>query len=354
MRCAYPAYGTVYTAVFIMIMQGTALVTGASGFTGRYMVNALKARGYRVVGLVNGDLSSANALRRDPICRSGLAREMPHTDSFAGKPAPTGHAPSAGEVFNLACDLTNAAAVREAVAQVKPDVVVHLAALAFVGHGDAEGFYRVNVFGTLNLLEALAALESPPSKVLIASSANVYGTPNVEVIDESICPAPVNHYACSKLAMEHMARTWFDRLPIIITRPFNYTGSGQDERFLIPKIVGHFARGEPVIELGNLDVSRDFSDVSDVVAAYVALIESEAAALTVNVCSGQATSLREIIAMMSTIAGYEIGVRVNPAFVRANEIPRLRGDNTALCRLIGHRTRTQIKDTLQHMFTHAR
>jgi len=239
------------------------------------------------------------------------------------------------------------------VAQVKPDVVVHLAALAFVGHGDAEGFYRVNVFGTLNLLEALAALESPPAKVLIASSANVYGTPSVEVIDESICPAPVNHYACSKLAMEHMARTWFDRLPIIITRPFNYTGPGQDERFLIPKIIGHFARREPVIELGNLDVSRDFSDVADVVAAYIALLESEAAALTVNVCSGQATSLREVIAMMSEIAGYEIEVRVNPAFVRANEIPRLRGDDTALCHWIGQRTRTQIKDTLQHMFTHA-
>jgi nucleoside-diphosphate-sugar epimerase len=276
---------------------------------------------------------------------------MPHTDSFAGKPAPTVSTLSSGEAFNVTCDLTDAAAVRTAVAQVKPDVVVHLAALAFVGHGDAEGFYRVNVFGTLNLLEALAALESPPAKVLIASSANVYGTPNVEVIDESVCPAPVNHYACSKLAMEHMARTWFERLPIIITRPFNYTGPGQDERFLIPKIVGHFARGERVIELGNLDVSRDFSDVSDVVAAYIALIESDAAALTVNVCSGQATSLREIIAMMSTIAGYEIEVRVNPAFVRANEIPRLRGDDTLLRQWIGTDQTTPLEHAISSMYS---
>lgn len=297
------------------LVQGkTALVTGASGFTGRHMVDALRARGYHVAGFASGG-SNADVV--------------------------------------LPCDLTDAAAVRAAVAQVKPDVVVHLAALAFVGHGDAGGFYRVNVFGTLNLLEALAALDRPPSKVLVASSANVYGTPDVEVIDESICPAPVNHYACSKLAMEHMARTWFDRLPIVITRPFNYTGPGQDERFLIPKIVGHFRRGEPVIALGNMDVSRDFSDVSDVVAAYVALLESDAISLTVNVCSGRATSLREVIAMMGEIAGYEIEAKVNPAFVRANEIQRLRGDNRLLRTLVHSAPQTPLRDTLAKMYSAA-
>ncbi|HES77200.1 MAG TPA: NAD-dependent epimerase/dehydratase family protein [bacterium] len=289
----------------------TVLVTGASGFTGRHMIDALKARGYRVVGL--------------------------------------GVAPSQADVM-LPCDLTDAASVRQAVAQAQPDYVIHLAALSFVGHGDAEAFYRVNVFGTLNLLEALAALPVKPRKVLIASSANVYGTPDVEVIDESICPAPVNHYACSKLAMEHMARTWFDRLPTIITRPFNYTGPGQDERFLIPKIVGHFQRGAREIELGNLDVSRDFSDVSDVVNAYVALVESDAASVIVNVCSGRATSLREVIAMMNTMAGYDIEVRVNPAFVRQNEIPRMLGDNAALRKLVGALPQTPIETTLTRMF----
>jgi len=289
----------------------TALVTGASGFTGRYMVDALKAQGYHVAGFATADCNADT---------------------------------------NLNCDLTNAVAVRLAVAQVKPDVVVHLAALAFVGHGDAEAFYRVNVFGTLNLLEALAALETPPAKVLIASSANVYGTPSVEVIDESVCPAPVNHYACSKLAMEHMARTWFTRLPIIITRPFNYTGPGQDERFLIPKIVGHFERGERVIELGNLDVSRDFSDVADVVAAYLALLESGASSVTLNVCSGTAVSLREVIKTMNEIAGYTIDVRVNPAFVRQNEITRLAGDATRLRECIGFSPHSSIQETVRNMY----
>ncbi len=294
-------------------MPTTALVTGASGFTGRYMVRALQAQGVRVVALGSSDT---------------------------------------GADLTLPCDLTDPIAVDAAVAQASPDWVVHLAALAFVGHADQTAFYNVNVFGTLNLLGALAKLPTPPSRVLIASSANIYGTPGIEVIDESVCPAPVNHYACSKLAMEHMVATWFERLPIVVARPFNYTGPGQDERFLIPKIVGHFARRAPVIELGNLDVSRDFSDVRDVVAAYLGLLQSDARSQFVNVSSGRAIALREVIAMAEAIAGYQIEVRVNPAFVRANEIPVLRGDDSRLRSIVGPRELTAFEQTLRDMLAH--
>ncbi|UUW70711.1 NAD-dependent epimerase/dehydratase family protein [Pseudomonas oryzihabitans] len=289
----------------------TALVTGASGFTGRYLIQALKARGFKVVGFGSST-----------------------TDADV----------------TLACDLTDKAAVVAAVAQVQPDWVIHLAALAFVGHADQEAFYRVNLFGTLNLLEALGALARQPQRVLIASSANIYGTPGIEVIDESVCPAPVNHYACSKLAMEHMVATWYDRLPIVVTRPFNYTGPGQDERFLIPKIVGHFARGERVIELGNLDVSRDFSDVRDLAQAYLGLLDSDHRSSPVNVCSGKATALRAIIEMMERIAGYSIEVRVNPAFVRANEIPTLRGSDARLRKIVGTRELISLERTLEDLY----
>ncbi|MDK8262881.1 GDP-mannose 4,6-dehydratase [Pseudomonas oryzihabitans] len=289
----------------------TALVTGASGFTGRYLIQALKARGFKVVGFGSGTT---------------------HAD------------------VTLACDLTDKAAVVAAVAQVQPDWVIHLAALAFVGHADQEAFYRVNLFGTLNLLEALGTLERQPQRVLIASSANIYGTPGIEVIDESVCPAPVNHYACSKLAMEHMVATWYDRLPIVVTRPFNYTGPGQDERFLIPKIAGHFARGERVIELGNLDVSRDFSDVRDLAQAYLGLLDSDHRSSHVNVCSGKATALRAIIEMMERIAGYSIEVRVNPAFVRANEIPTLRGSDARLRKIVGTRELISLERTLEDLY----
>lgn len=287
------------------------LVTGTSGFTGRYLADALRRENYWVVGFGTGETPAQET--------------MP-------------------------CDLTDAIAVREAVARVQPEYVVHLAALSFVGHRDPEAFYRVNLFGTLNLLATLAALDVVPKKVIVASSANVYGANAREVIDEDVCPAPVNHYACSKLAMEHMAATWFDRLPLVLARPFNYTGVGQDEQFLIPKIVDHFRRGERVIELGNLDVSRDFSDVRDVVAAYRALLGSDAVSRTVNICSGQATALRDVIDMMSTLAGYEIEVKVNPAFVRSNEIPVLRGSRERIGQLTGWRPELSLHRTLQWMF----
>jgi nucleoside-diphosphate-sugar epimerase len=150
--------------------------------------------------------------------------------------------------------------------------------------------------------------------------------------------------------MEHMTRTWFGRLPIIITRAFNYTGTGQDERFVIPKVVAHFARRDPRVELGNLDVSRDFSDVEDVVTAYIGLLESNARSEIVNVSSGSAVALREIISIMTRLAGYEIEVRVNPEFVREQDIHRLVGDNGKLKRLIGFAPSASLDRTLQRMY----
>ena len=284
----------------------TALLTGASGFTGRYLELALQSRGYRVV-------------RADPA--------GPHP-----------------------CDLTDPRAVEETISRSEPEVAIHLAAVTFVAHNNAEDFYRVNVLGTLNLLQALASLKHPPRRIIIASSANVYGTPKADVLDESLCPAPVNHYAASKLAMECMVRTWFDRLPILITRPFNYTGPGQAEHFLVPKIVRHYRERAPHIELGNLHVSRDYSDVEDVVAAYLALLESDVRSEVVNICSGRAIALLDIIDMMNEIAGYKIEVRVNPEFVRENEVPRLVGSPAKLRSLVDIPEPCPFVETLRRMY----
>jgi nucleoside-diphosphate-sugar epimerase len=199
-------------------------------------------------------------------------------------------------------------------------------------------------------LEALAGLEEKPRAVLLASSANIYGNASVELIDESVLPAPANDYAVSKLAMEYMARLWMDRLPIIITRPFNYTGVGQAPQFLLPKIVDHFKRGEKLIELGNIDVERDFSDVRTVARAYRQLLEWSPAGETFNVCSGVACSLNDVLAMMGEIAGYEIEVRVNPAFVRANEVQRLQGDASRLKAVVGNLATIPLKETLRWMY----
>jgi GDP-6-deoxy-D-talose 4-dehydrogenase len=293
-----------------------ALVTGLAGFTGRYLARSLEAEGYRVFGTAHGSESAGPGTYRVDLCdRAELAR---------------------------------------VVADVQPDVVAHLAAIAFVAHGDADAIYRTNVVGTRNLLDALTHRENRPKAVLLASSANIYGNAAVEIIDESVEPNPANDYAVSKLSMEYMARLWTDKLPIVVARPFNYTGVGQSPQFLLPKIVGHFQRGERVIELGNIDVERDFSDVRRVVDAYRRLLELAPAGGVFNVCSGRAVSLKAVIAMMEQIAGYEIEVRVNPAFVRANEVRRLQGNAGRLQAAVGTLEDIPLQDTLRWMYEEGR
>lgn len=271
-------------------------------------------------------------------------------DGFTGKYFSAEAVSNGHEVIALQANLNDVESLNQEVLNAAPDAVVHLAAISFVGHDDDEDFYRVNVIGTINLLKALTQPALKKARVLIASSANIYGTPDVETIDENVKPAPVNHYAASKLAMEFMVKTYFDKLPVVITRPFNYTGIGQADSFLIPKIVNHFKRGEKVVELGNLDVSRDFFDVRDVAAAYVKLIESNVSSTILNICSGRAIALREVIQKMNLIAGYEIEVRVNPAYVRANEMPCLRGNDSYLRDLINFLPKYTFDDTLKSMF----
>ncbi|MFC5511520.1 NAD-dependent epimerase/dehydratase family protein [Massilia jejuensis] len=289
-----------------------ALITGLRGFTGAYVARELEAAGYRVFGTA-----------------------MPGDDSGSGM---------------LPVDLCDRDAVAAMVEQVEPDVVVHLAGIAFVGHSDVAQIYRVNVVGTRNLLEALAGARHKASSVLLASSANIYGNASVPVIDEGVVPAPANDYAVSKLAMEYMARLWMDKLPIVIVRPFNYTGRGQSESFLLPKIVAHFRRRERRIELGNLAIARDFSDVRMVARSYRRLLAAAPSGEAFNVCSGRSHSLAEVIDLSSDIAGYRIEVQVNPAFVRANDVLTLSGSNDKLARVIGPLEAPPLLDTLRWMY----
>ncbi|WP_077530417.1 NAD-dependent epimerase/dehydratase family protein [Vreelandella utahensis] len=283
------------------------LVTGSNGFTGGYLVNELTQAGHDVVGLGNGAGNDWQVPLED---REGLAA---------------------------------------AVAAIEPDAVVHLAALAFVGHDDPGAFYQVNLMGTRNLLAALTAAPSSPAAVVLASSANVYGNQERECLGEDLCPRPANEYAVSKLAMEHMAATWADTLPVVITRPFNYTGVGQPEHFVIPRIVAHFRRREPVIELGNLDVWRDFSDVRAVAAAYRALVETPPVGETLNIASGESHSLHEVLALCREITGHDPQVRSSAGLARRHEVTRLRGDTRRLDACIGNRWQPPLRETLRWM-----
>ncbi len=288
---------------------GRVLITGQTGFTGRYVAESLRAIGLQPVGA-----SEANPR----------------------------------------FDLANPDEIASTISAVQPDYVIHLAAISFVAHADQVGFYQVNTVGTGHLLEALSALAQKPRKVILASSANIYGNVREGKIDESVEPQPANHYGCSKLSMEKIAAQYFDRLPVLITRPFNYTGVGQAPNFLIPKIVRHFAQRAPEIELGNLDVVRDFSDVRMVAEAYARLLLSDAHSAVVNICSGEGHSLRWILNACGKLTDHTPSVVVNPAFVRKDEVRVLIGSDAKLRSLVPLHAPFPLEETLQWMLASQR
>jgi nucleoside-diphosphate-sugar epimerase len=267
------------------------LITGLQGFTGRHMAAELEQNGYEVWGI------------------GSATPDEPRT---------------------LQADLTDTDSLLTAVLTIQPQYVIHLAGIAFVGHGQPKAFYDINLIGTRNLLEALAPVADKLKCVLLASSANVYGNLQGGLLSEANPTNPANDYAVSKLAMEYMAKIWAPRIPVVIARPFNYTGVGQSDSFLIPKIVSHFVHKRDTIELGNMDVWREFNDVRDVVHAYRKLIEAAPVGQTVNVCSSNLVSLRDALALASELTGHQLNVFINPAFVRANEVLKLGGDTTLL------------------------
>lgn len=288
-----------------------ALITGVSGFTGRHLVDVLAGDGWDIFGM-------------GP---ERLAVEAGHLD----------------------VDLAETDAMSDWIAQIQPTHVVHLAALAHVV-GDPLSFYRVNVLGTENLLEALSRADVKPTKVLIASSANIYGNALHSPISENAPIRPMNHYALSKAAMELLCAKWFERFPIVLTRPFNYTGPGQSLAFVFPKIVAAFRQQEPVLRLGNLDVARDLSDVRFVCEAYRRLLLSNMHSEVVNICSGQSVALMTVLDVMEQISGFRPRIEVDAAFVRKDEVKSLCGDPARLFHKVGEIEPTSLRSLLQRMY----
>lgn len=270
--------------------KGRVLVTGASGFTGRYVCRQLEVNGYEVFGLT-----------------------------------------SDGSINSPSIRLNQTEEVAQIVKQIAPQFVIHLAAVAYVGHGNPADFYTTNVIGTLNLLSALEAIPLKLDLVIIASSANIYGNLYEKVhIQESFLPHPINDYALSKWMMEEVVQFWSKRLPITIVRPFNYTGVGQSEDFVIPKIVSAFNKHKSQIILGNINISRDFSDVRDIARWYVELLEQRRASEVVNFCSGQLISLKDIIQCCEKITGRSISIMSNSELKRKNDLVSLCGSPVKL------------------------
>lgn len=250
-------------------------VTGADGFTGRFVRAALESRG--------------------------------------------------AECVPIEADLCDEAAVRRAVEKSSFDCLIHLAAKAFVNATEWRPFYAVNQIGTFTLLDAVAEAR-PGTRCILSSSAQVYGRSDKGLIAEDAPVQPVNHYAVSKLAMEQGAKVWNDRIEIIITRPFNYTGMGQGTDYLVPKIVDHFRRNAKSIVLGNTGARRDFGDVRDVAEVYARLASADIVPPILNIATGRASSIDEIIAILTKISGRSLDVVVDQNLVRKDDILVLSGD----------------------------
>lgn len=292
-------------------MNATVLITGLEGFTGQYLGRSLASHGYDVYGTVQQ---------------------------------------ASGENSNIIqCDLNDCERLTAWIKKIRPDYIVNLAGIALASHNSAIALFQANLLGVLSLLEAVQASGHVPKKILLASSAHVYGNQTSSPISESCALQPTSEYGISKLAMEQTAQLWFNRLPIVIVRPFNYTGLGQSTSFLPSKLVNHFANRSAEIELGNLHVARDWSDVRDVVNFYRLLLESKAESLIVNICTGQSHSLQYVIDVLSNLSGHRPEISVNPAFVRANEIKELRGDNRLLKSIIGDFQLYSLEETLGWM-----
>jgi len=253
------------------------------------------------------------------------------------------------EVFASSTNLADKDGLASELKRFNPEYVVHLAASSFVANKNIDSFYLVNVVGTRNLLDAIALTVPNVTKVLITSSAAVYGNVEVEMINEKVSPMPSNDYGISKLAMEMVCRLWMNHLPIIITRPFNFTGVGQSLNFVIPKIVHHFKTAQQTIQLGNVDVFREFGDVRDFVDSYISLMTLGQQGQIYNICNGNLYSLREVISFCQQISGRTIAIEQNPDLIRLGEIQRLGGEPDLLFSTLKRCNRYTIKDTLSWM-----
>lgn len=272
------------------------LVTGSKGFTGKYLLPELKRSGIQVTEFYGNLLDKLN--------------------------------------------------IEKQINYHKPDAIIHLAGISFIPDGESVDVYQVNTLATELLLQT-AVKNHYVKRIILASSSTIYGK-NINPKEDD-CPSPINHYGISKFAMEQIAKNYQDDLEIIITRPFNYTGIGQAQQFLIPKLIWHFQQRKKLIELGNINIARDFSDVRWISEIYVQLLLHPNATGAYNLCSGEKLSLAYILKHLEKRCQYIPQYVINPDFVRKKDILEQQGHNEKLKQLLSKNSPHHFFDTLDWM-----
>jgi GDP-4-dehydro-6-deoxy-D-mannose reductase len=297
------------------------LITGSGGFVGRILGASLVADGFDVVG---ADLEATS----DPI-------------------------------DTRACNLENQADLGRLLDDVAPEWIVHLAAQSSAGRSfdEPHATIRNNLLPALHLLDYLREHGSK-ARLLVVGSADVYGAVPKEAlpIAESQLPRPANPYALSKWLQEETCRQYASLygIDVVMTRSFNHTGAGQRDTFVLPSFARQIAeirlgRRDARVEVGNIEIERDFSDVRDVCRAYRQLLEAGRTGVIYNVCSGTSHSLRTLLEKLAALAGVEIDIVVDEKRVRPVDMEVLRGDHSLLTRDTGWQPAIPIEDTLQSL-----
>ncbi|MCB7039341.1 GDP-mannose 4,6-dehydratase [Eggerthella sinensis] len=300
------------------------LVFGSEGFVGPWLAKELKSHDYEVVGsdrVANASRSSCD--------------------------------------WYQCVDLADDGQVKSAVEAAKPDAIVNLAAISSVGVSWKlpQETFRVNAIGTLNILEAARELCSEAA-VLLIGSGECY-VPSMEQHVESDPLDASSPYGISKTTQDQLAKVYAERygMRVLRVRPFNHTGVGQSETFVLPNWCRQAAEvslglREPIMRVGNLEAERDFSDVRDVVRAYRLVLEGAQAGSVYNIGSGSCLSLRKMLQMVLDAAGVRSEVEVDPALLRPVDNPRSACDAFCIRDRLGWEPEIAISQTLAEMITY--
>ncbi len=278
------------------------LITGIDGFFGRHLQKELELRNPSYLGIVIKQSSE-------------IAEEK-----------------------QIEADITDYPSVLRIIKEYQPDVIIHLAAIASVTYNNTPELYRVNVCGAENILLAAKEAGKKGCRMIMISSAGVYGIQKEEYLSEELQFNPVNHYSYTKMVMEVICRQYRKDFDIKIVRPFTVVGRGQSSSFFVSKLVSSFSERKPVIELGNIESVRDYTDVELCANTLAELACREYVEEKVlNICTGVETTGNDVIEMLKQLTGFEPKITISSKYIRENEIWRLVGDNRGLKKFLGQK-----------------
>jgi GDP-4-dehydro-6-deoxy-D-mannose reductase len=282
-------------------MNRRALITGSEGFAGRVLARRLRGNGWEVVGSDVNVAEESEALIR---CDVSVGKEV-------------------SALFERAGEVTH---------------VFHLAGMAYVPDAiaDPEGAININMMGTMYVLSS-GHRTRPRARYVVVSSSDIYGPAKTLPIDESARPFPSNHYAHSKMSAEKLCEEFGSNrgMEILRARPFNHSGPGQNERFVLSSFARQVAEIEaglkqPVVRVGNLAAARDFSHVEDVARAYELLAIKGRPGEAYNICSGESHTIQEALEHLLALSNVPIRWEVDPERWRPETVHEVRGSRAKL------------------------